>query len=187
MFKCHICEEAKRRLPRPVTTGRLDEPGAHVGIDGFEWIHPVNRIHCRAILIGDHASRHCVVSVGKETNIKQNLGNFTGADVVNILQKEWIRHYGKMVTLQFDPEGCFREEPHFKTWLSSSDLNTDLLPGEASWKLGTINKLIDTMKTMATKIAKRVPSETTAQEIFDMATIAHGDLSRRHGFLHCNL
>ena len=57
-----------------------------------------------------------------------------------------------------------------------------MLPGEASWKLGTINKLIDSVKDMATKLARRVLHDVSAQEIFDAITTAHGDLHRRHGF-----
>ena len=35
---------------------------------------------------------------------------------------------------------------------------------------------------MATKLAHRLPRGVPAQTIFDLATIAHGDLHRRHGF-----
>ena len=123
-----------------------------------------------------------MVSVGLETNRKQNLGNYTGAEIPKILLSEWMRHYGQPDTLQFDPEGCFREDRHFKSWLSEGCIRPNMLPGEASWKLGTINKLIDSVKGMATKLARRVPHDVSAQEIFDAATTAHGDLHRRHGF-----
>ena len=187
LLRCSACEEAKPKLSRPVTSDRVTAPAEYVGFDGFQWKHPSNGQHCRAILIGDRASKHCIVSVGKETNYKDNLGNYTGAQVPKILQNEWVRHYSRPKVLQFDPEGAFVEDAHFKTWMSSQSICPDVLPGEASWKLGPINKMIDSVKEMATKLAKRLPDDITAQEIFDAVTIAHSDLHRQNGFAPCQL
>lgn len=66
--------------------------------------------------------------------------------------------------------------------MSAQNIASDVLPAEAPWKFGTTNKLIDAMKEMATRLARRVSMDTPAQDIFDAVSTADGDLFRRHGF-----
>ena len=54
-------------------------------------------------------------------------------------------------------------------------------PGEAAWRIGTLDKTLDTLKESASKAARRLDENASAQEIFNMCCEAHNDLSRTRG------
>ena len=54
-------------------------------------------------------------------------------------------------------------------------------PGEAAWRIGILDKTLDTLKESATKAARRISEEVSIQEIFDMCCEAHNDLHRARG------
>ena len=63
----------------------------------------------------------------------QQLGNFDGSRVLEVLQERWISVFGRMHTLRTDPEGAWRnKEVHER--LSDMQIVLDLHPGEASWQ-----------------------------------------------------
>ena len=44
-----------------------------------------------------------------------------------------------------DPEGCFREK-HFRERLASKNVRWDPQPGEAAWRIGVLDKVLDVIK-----------------------------------------
>ena len=49
-------------------------------------------------------------------------------------------------------------------------------PGEAAWRIGILDKTLDTLKESAARAARRLPGEVPIQEIFDRCCEAHNDL-----------
>ena len=54
-------------------------------------------------------------------------------------------------------------------------------PGEAAWRIGTLDKTLDALKESATKAARRLDEDVSTQEILTMCCEAHNDLSRTRG------
>ena len=59
-------------------------------------------------------------------------------------------------------------------------------PGEAAWRIGTLDKTLDTLKESATRAARRFDDSTSAQEICNMCCEAHTDLSRLSAHPSCS-
>ena len=55
--------------------------------------------------------------------------------------------------------GASRKDAHVKIWLTSKKNQIEMLPGEAPWKQGVINKRIDAVKEMASRVASSVCAE----------------------------
>ena len=49
-------------LSRPVTSGKVMEPGAVLQMDNFYWKHPVKEVHVKGTLLVDASSRAAVDS-----------------------------------------------------------------------------------------------------------------------------
>eukprot|EP00959_Pyramimonas_sp_CCMP1952_P036311 760019-Pyramimonas_sp.AAC.1 len=80
----------------------------------------------------------------------------------------WIQHYGKPKVLRTDPEGCFRHAEH-RAWMSGNGIEWRPEPGEAHWRMGVVERSIETIKEMANRIAWELPDDTDPKEIFTWA------------------
>ena len=79
-----------------------------------------------------------------------------------------------------DPEGCFASNA-FKERLAAMNILFLPEPGEAAWRVGILDKALDTLKDSATTAARRLAEDVSVQEIFDMCCEAHNDLHRTRG------
>ena len=84
LMHCTACQESARMLSRPVTSGKVMEPGAVLQMDNFYWKHPLKGGACQRHVVGgclfksgcDSDLANCTpsgtswkcVSVGSETN-----------------------------------------------------------------------------------------------------------------------
>ena len=84
LMQCTACQESARLLSRPVTSGKVMEPGAVLQMDNFYWKHPTKEVHVKGTLVGgclfesgcDSDLANCTpsgtswkcVSVGSKTN-----------------------------------------------------------------------------------------------------------------------
>ena len=121
---------------------------------------------------------------------KRLLGNTIATEVMLALDT-WMKHMGRFKTLLTDLEGCFCDW-EFRNLLS--DLEIMWLPtsGEAHWRNGLAERMVQLCKESATWRAKRLLQDTPLQLLFDGISSAHGDLHRSRGpspfqFLHGRL
>ena len=50
LMHCTACQESARMLYRPVTSGKVMEPGAVLQMDNFYWKHPLKEVHVKGTL-----------------------------------------------------------------------------------------------------------------------------------------
>ena len=93
----------------------------------------------------------------------------------------WFKYYTRPMAVMTDPEGCFREKP-FREWLASKSVRWDPLLGEAAWRTGVLDKVLDATNNYATRAARRAPHDTPCEDMFDNCTEAHNELHRRRGY-----
>ena len=181
-YKCSACTEAARMPLRPVVSGKIYTPGETIGIDHFYWRHPLTGALARSTIMVDYASRFSVVKVHAETSkdVNPRTTGTSSAEALGVIQ-DWTRHYGRFRNLRSDPDGSFREH-NLRLWLASKGIRWDPDPGEAHWRNGIVERMIDTVKQAANRAARQLPIDTPAQQILDGITEAHGELHRHRGY-----
>ena len=111
LFSCPACAKHSRLKLDPASSGKLYEPGVHLGADNFEWMQPITNRRYLGVVAVDLGSRAMVVRLLKEAPPREDgatVGNATGS-MMKEMVKDWIEHYGRPAFLHTDPEGCFRE------------------------------------------------------------------------------
>ena len=175
LMQCTACQESARLMSRPVTSGKITEPGA------VYWKHPTKEVHVKGTLLVDASSRAAVVRIWRAAPRQELLGNVSSLEARQMLQESWFKFYGRLETVMTDPEGCFRERL-FQEWSASKNVKWDLQPAEAAWHIGKLDKVLDVLKNAATRAARRAPENTSCETLLDDCTEAHNELHRRRGY-----
>ena len=121
-----------------------------------------------------------MIQLHAEGTSTERLGNITGEKAAETLRSYWTKYYGRPDAFHSDPEGCFASNA-FKERLAAMNITFLPEPGEAAWRIGILDKTLDTLKESATKAARRIADDISVQEIFDMCCEAHNDLHRTRG------
>ena len=184
LFECPACHRHSRLKLDPVSSGKLYEPGEHLGQDNFEWTHPQTKKRVLGVVSVDLGSRAITVRVLREAAPRagavDSVGNATGQMMKDMI-KDWIEHYGRPAVLHTDPEGCFRERA-FREWLREQKVEWQASPAGAHFRMGIVEKCVDIIKASATKSAQALPLDTDAEEILKNCAYAHNELSRTRGY-----
>ena len=167
-------------LSRPVTSGKVMEPGAVLQMENFYWKHPFKEVHVKGTLLVDASSRAAVVWIWRTAPRQELLGNVSASEARRMLQESWFKFYGRPETVMTDPEGCFRERL-IREWLASKNVKWDPQPAEAAWRIGILDKVLDVLKNAATRAARRAPEDTSCEVLFDDSE-THNELHRRRGY-----
>ena len=180
LYHCSACYESERRRLRPVTSGNIYEPGSHLAGDQFEWVHPTKDLRVLGTIFVDNGSRTAVIHIHAQGTTTERLGNITGEVAAETLRSHWTKYYGRPDVFHSDPEGCFASNA-FKERLAAMTIKFLPEPGEAAWRIGILDKTLDTLKESATRSARRVAEDVPVQQLFDMCCEAHNDVHRTRG------
>ena len=156
----------------------LHEPGTCLQVDQFERKHPVLNLYVLGTIMVDTGSRAASVANHRVMDTEHGLGNVTGEIMLNTLLNHLVKYCGKPDIVGTEPEGAFQDQG-LRRGLVAKSIRLDIDLGEASLKTGV---LLDTIKHLAIRVARRTPDNVTIQEIFDEGTTAHNDLHRNRGF-----
>ena len=168
-------------MSRPVSSGKIMEPGAVLQMDNFYWKHSTKEVHVKGSFLVDASSRAAVVRIWRTASRQELLGNVSSLAARQMLQESWFKFYGRPETVMTDPEGCFRDRL-FRERLASKNVKWDPQPAEAPWRIGILDKVLDVLKNAATRAARRAPEDTSCEALFDDCTEAHNELHRRKGY-----
>ncbi|CAK0860929.1 unnamed protein product, partial [Prorocentrum cordatum] len=113
--------------------------------------------------------------------VEEHCGNTTAKEMQEVVLRDWIHHYGKPEVFRTDPEGCFRQVEQ-RAWVSGNGMEWRPEPGEAHWRMGVIERCIETIKEIATRLAWELPDDTEPADIFRWACVANNDLMRHQGY-----
>ena len=97
----------------------------------------------------DNGSRTAVVHIHAQGTSTERLGNVTGEVAAETLRSHWTKYYGRPDAFHSDPEGCFASNA-FKERLAAMNITFLPEPGEAAWRIGILDKTLDTLKESAT-------------------------------------
>ncbi len=158
-FRCDECEHRKQPLPRMPATTLVIAPRAVSAWDAFNWVHPVHNQRCLCAMFADEGSRGYAVSTLREGGLGGNLGGVTWPMVRAAFLSRWLPYYGRPQLIRLDPAGAFRAI-EFKKNMESFGLNVDRQPGEAHWRMGICERLIQLHKTTCEGLGRAHPDMT---------------------------
>ena len=85
LMHCTVCQESVRMLSRPVTSGKVMEPGAVLQMDNFYWKHTVKEVHVKGTLLVDASSRAAVIWIWRTAPRQELLGNVSASEARGIV------------------------------------------------------------------------------------------------------
>ena len=96
LMQCTACQESARLVSRPVSSGKIMEPGAVLQMDNFFWKHPTKEVHVKGTLLVDASSRAAVVRIWRTAPRQEILGNVSASEARQMLQESWFKFYGML-------------------------------------------------------------------------------------------
>ena len=149
-FRCSICEEKKRVLPRHVASLEPLPPKFHtISADVGHWQHPFSKEHVQFLCVIDEGSRFRIARVVSKGQKQQP----SGATCVQYLQEGWSQIFGQPRTLRLDPAGNFRSKT-VEQFCDQQEIFLDIVPGEAHWKIGVCEQAVQGLKSVMEKLAQ---------------------------------
>ena len=177
--RCSACEESKPPALRHITSSYENVPGAILEIDGMHWQHPVTGCHARCQFMVDVGSRAPMVIVFEETRESCTRNNQT-SECKESLLKDWFVHRGRPRLIRMDPDGCYMSNEMLDTLHHELGINTEVIPGEAPWKLSITGVILRLVKRTAHIYALDHGRAASCQECLLQAVMAHSRLLK-HG------
>ena len=87
-------------MSRPVSSGKIMEPGVVLQMDNFNWKHPTKEVHVKGTLLVDASSRAAVVRIWRTASRQELLGNVSPLEARQMLQESWFKFYGRPETVK---------------------------------------------------------------------------------------
>ncbi|CAE7273716.1 RE1 [Symbiodinium sp. CCMP2592] len=181
-FKCSICEERKKVMPRHVASLEPLPPKYHTIVaDVGHWYHPKGKEHCQFMVIIDEGSRFRVAKILSKGPKQQP----SGATCVQFLREGWAQIFGNPRTLRLDPAGNFRSQA-VSDYCNRHDVFLDLVPGEAHWKVGVVEQAVQGLKMVMDKLYmsdEDISAEealATAVRVFNQRDLVRGFAPAQH-------
>ena len=100
LMHCTACQESARMLSRPVTSGKVMEPGAVLQMDNFYWKTSIERrCNVKGTLLVDASSTAAVIRIWRTASRQELLGNVSASEARQMLQESWFKFYGRPETV----------------------------------------------------------------------------------------
>ena len=158
-FKCDVCKENQRPLPRNLAALEPLPPKLYtIGADIGHWAHPHTQMSLQFMIVVDEGSRFKAARI-LSSGSKQSPNAQT---CLSYFQEGWVQYFGHPRALRLDPAGAFRSAA-VEAWCDRHAVHLDIVPGEAHWKIGTVENAVRGIKRLMTKLS-HYDTEITAQE-----------------------
>ena len=167
-FTCDVCKEKQRPPPRNLAALEPLPPKLYtIGADIGHWTH-------QFMIIVDEGSRFRTARILSSGSKKAP----NAQDCLSYLQEGWVQYFGHPRALRLDPAGAFRSAA-VESWCDKHSIYLDIVPGEAHWKIGTVENAVKGAKEIMTKLC-HFDSEITPQEALAEAvrTFNHREIIR---------
>ena len=178
--RCSACEESRPPVLRHITSSYENVPGAILEVDGMHWQHPVTGRHARCQFMVDVGSRAPMITVFEETRERSTRNNQT-SECKESLLKDWFVHRGRPRLVRMDPDGYMSNEM-LGTLHNDLGINTEVIPGEAPWKLSITGVSMRLVKRTAHNYALDQGRDASCQECLLQAVMAHSRLLKHGGY-----
>lgn len=163
-YRCPICEETKRQVPRPrVSLEPLPPKWNTIQADTALWKHPGTGERCQFAIIIDEG---CRFRVGRVMSRGSGFG-VSARSLLSFFQESWKPIFGVPSKIRLDPAGAWRSKEMSDYW-NTLGVELDTIPAEAHWQLSYAERAIQCTKQMMDKIVSHDP-EVTCEEALSEA------------------
>lgn len=152
-FRCPVCDENKRVVPRNKSTlNEIPPKWSQLQVDVGEWQHPVTGESWKFLLAIDEGSRF---RVGR--SLGSGKGNSASAQtLLDFYEGQWLPIFGKPSSFRLDPGGPWRSRK-LDDYMSERGVIMETIPAESHWQISLIERSIQTTKGMLTKLISECP------------------------------
>lgn len=152
-FRCPVCEENKRVVPRNKSTlNEIPPKWCQLQADVGEWQHPSSGESWKFLLAIDEGSRF---RVGR--SLGSGKGNSASAQtLLDFYESQWLPVFGKPSSFRLDPGGPWRSTK-LDEYMAERGIILETIPAESHWQISLIERAIQTTKGMLTKIISECP------------------------------
>ena len=147
----------------------------------MHWQHPVTCRHARCQFVVDVGSRAPMITVFEEIRERSTRNNQT-SECKESLLKDWFVHRGRPRLIRMDPDGCYMSNEMLDTLHHDLGINTEVIPGEAPWKLSITGVVMRLLKRTAYIHALDQGRDASCQECLLQAVMAHSRLLKHGGY-----
>ena len=176
-FKCSVCEETKRTVPRnKATLEEIPPKWERLQIDGADWQHPETGETFYFVLAIDEG---CRFRIGKELSHGKKFSP-SAEHVIHFFEEQWLPIFGDPKTVRLDPAGAFRSQK-LDDYMSSRGIMLDTIPGEAHWLISIVERSIQSTKNIMSSLALEFP-EMTFHELLARSLWAQNSHDQYLGF-----
>ena len=121
------------------------------------------------------------ITVFEETLERSTRNNQT-SECKESLLKDWFVHRGRPRLIRMDPDGCYTSNEILDTLRHDLGINTEVIPGEAPWKLSITGVIMRLVKRTAHIYALDQGRDASCQECLLQAVMAHSRLLKHGGY-----
>ena len=168
-FKCDICQETSRQVPRPrVSLEPLAPKWKVVQIDNAHWIHPVALERCEFTIMVDEGRRFKIgkiMSHGSKSSVK-------GSDLIKFFLENWKPIFGKPDKVRADPAGPWRSF-ELASFFDSQQVELDHVPAEAHWGISHVERAVQSVKHMMSCLVKENPEITAGEALSEALRVSN--------------
>ena len=126
-----------------------------------------------------------MVTVFEETRERSTRNNQT-SECKESLLKDWFVHRGRPRLVRMDPDGCYMSKEMLDTLHHDLEINTEVIPGKAPWRLSITGVIMRLMKRTAHICALDQGRAACCQECLLQAVMAHSRLLKHGDTLLCS-
>ena len=122
-----------------------------------------------------------MITVFEETRERFTCNNQT-SECKKPLLKDWFVHRRRPRLVRMDPDGCCMSNEMLDTLHHDLGINTEVIPGEALWKLSMTGVIMILVKRTAHIYALDQGRDAPCQECLLQAVVAHSRLLKHGGY-----
>ena len=179
--RCSACEEVDRR-PGPIPASLATPPRIWqvVGLDVFEMADKMGRssVQIHLVMASKLASAACLGTVELRAKFQPK-----SSHLIQGLTEAWLQHYPRPMWICCDPATNYTSV-EFGDWCGQEGFGLFVTPGAAHYALGAVERMIQTIKTVAAKMLVDFPTATLWQCVLS-AVAAHNNQCRTSGYSPC--
>ena len=165
-FTCAVCKEQQRPPPRNLAALEPLPPKLYtISADIGHWVHPHDESCHQFMIVIDEGSRFRAAKILSSGSKKSP----NAQECLSYLHEGWIQYFGHPRALRLDPAGAFRSAA-VEAWCDKHAIHLDIIPGEAHWKIGTVENAVRGLKELMTKLChydhELAPQEALAEAVW---------------------
>ena len=179
-YKCPVCEESQRRVPRPRSTLEpLPPKWSVIQVDNAHWKHPITGQRVDFSMIVDEG---CRFKLGR-LFVKEKGTGISARQMIGFFQESWKPVFGTPDKIRMDPAGPWRSG-EIIDYFDSLKVEVDTIPAESHWQISHVERAIGSVKHVMNMLVRDDP-QLTPEEAFSEAIRVGNEKEVVRGYSPC--